>query len=141
MEPLTSEIFQLWQPGLLSWVIYLVLVSIMMLAMLALAQWAGVKRHVRDKDMAYECGLIPTGRARFRFPAAFYLVAVFFLLFDIEGAFIFQWAISARKLGVSGWLQISFFVLVLMLSLFYVWAKGGLRWGKTHRPTGEASRT
>lgn len=139
MEPVTIEIFKPWQPGLLSWVVYGCMVGGLLLAMLAMSWWVGEKRHARDKDMAYECGIKNSGKAGFRFPASFYLVAVFFLIFDIEGAFIFQWAIGARPLGVTGWIQISFFVFVLLMSLFYVWAKGGLTWGETHpRSNGES---
>ena len=140
MEPLTSEIFHLCNPGMLSWIIYVVLVGCTIIAMLAMSRWVGEKRQARDKDMAYECGLTPTGNARFIFPATFYLVAVFFLIFDIESAFIFQWAIAARDLGVFGWIHITLFVAVLLLSLFYVWAKGGLAWGKRRHPKGRASR-
>ena len=91
MEPINSGIFNPWQPGLLSWSIYAVMVVGLILTMLAMASWVGDKRHSRDKDMAYECGLIPTGNARFRLPAKYYLVAIFFLIFDIEGVFILQW--------------------------------------------------
>jgi len=139
LQPETLEIFQPWEPGLLSMVIYVCLVTGLLIVMLAMAWWLGEKRHSRDKDMAYECGLKPSGKASFRFPASFYLVAVFFLIFDIEGAFIFQWAVAAKPLGIYGWLQICLFVFVLLLSLFYVWAKGGLTWGATHpRSNGES---
>ncbi len=132
MQPLSLEIFSPWQPGVLSWSIYVAMVIGLLAVMLAMAWWVGEKRHAPGKDMPYECGIEPTGGARFQYPASFYLVAVFFLVFDIEGAYIFQWAVTARKLGITGWLQISFFVLVLLMSLFYVWAKGGLAWGKRH---------
>jgi len=140
LQPETLEIFRPWEPGLLSMVIYVCLVTGLLTVMLAMAWWLGEKRHARDKDMAYECGLKPSGKASFRFPASFYLVAVFFLIFDIEGAFIFQWAIGAKPLGVSGWVQISFFVFVLLMSLFYVWAKGGLTWGERHPRSNVESR-
>ena len=109
----------------------------LMVAFIFVAWWLGEKRHARDKDMPYECGIIPTGSARFAFPAPFYLVAVFFLLFDIEGIFIFTWAVAAKKLSFAGWLQITFFIFVLLISLFYVWAKGGLSWGR--RPPSHTS--
>ena len=60
-----------------------------------------------------------------------FMVAVFFLLFDVEGAFIFSWAIAAEPLGWAGWLQISFFIFILLLGLAYIWVKGGLAWGPT----------
>ncbi|MEJ2658416.1 MAG: NADH-quinone oxidoreductase subunit A, partial [Desulfobacterales bacterium] len=55
----------------------------------------------------------------------------FFLIFDVEGAYIFSWAISSIGLGWSGWLQISFFIIMLLLGLVYIWRKGGLDWGPT----------
>ena len=141
MQPLSLEIFRPWQPGLLSWVIYVAMVIGLLAVMLVMAWWVGEKRHSCDKDLPYECGIVPSGSARFQFPVSFYLVAVFFLVFDIEGAYIFQWAVAVKDLGIIGWLQITFFVFVLLLSLFYVWAKGGLTWGKVHPRNREDSKT
>ena len=67
------------------------------------------------------------------YPVPFYLVAIFFLLFDVEGAFIFSWAVAWEQLGWEGWLQISFFIILLLLGLAYIWNKGGLAWGPTPR--------
>lgn len=127
---MNSAVFQPWQMELLGWLIFVGMVLGLLASFLFLAWWLGEKRHARDKDMPYECGLVPTGSARFAFPAVFYLVAVFFLVFDIEGVFIFTWAVAAKGLALLGWLQITFFIFVLLLSLFYVWAKGGLTWGR-----------
>jgi len=111
--------------------IYTGMVLALMGVMLFLTSWLGEKKITPEKLMPYECGIIPTGLARLRYPVPFYLVATFFLIFDVEAAFIFAWAIALRPLGWHGWLQISFFILVLLISLFYVWAKGGLEWGPT----------
>ena len=81
----------------------------------------------------YESSIVPSGQARFRYPVPFYLVAAFFLIFDVEAAYIFSWAVAFDQLGWSGWLQISFFILVLFLSLLYLWWKGGLEWGASTR--------
>lgn len=99
------------------------------LVMLAVSSWIGERRFSKEKLRPYECGVIPTGNARLRYPVPFYLVAIFFLLFDIEGAFIFSWAISFRELGWQGYLEILFFIAMLMLGLVYIWRKGGLDWG------------
>jgi NADH-quinone oxidoreductase subunit A len=72
--------------------------------------------------------VIPTSGARFRFPVPFYLVAVFFLIFDVETALIFSWAVAMEDLSWRGWLQISFFIIILLVSLIYLWKKGGLDW-------------
>jgi NADH-quinone oxidoreductase subunit A len=89
----------------------------------------GEKKKSTEKSRAYESGVIPTGTARLRYPVPFYMVAIFFLLFDVEAAFIFSWAIAFKELGWAGWLQISFFIIVLILGLVYIWNKGGLEWG------------
>ena len=84
-----------------------------------------------EKQRPYECGVIPTGSARFRYPVPFYLVALFFLIFDVEGAYIFAWAVAFTDLGWTGYLRISFFIIVLLFSLFYGWRKGALDWKQT----------
>jgi NADH-quinone oxidoreductase subunit A len=140
MQAMSLEIFSPWQPGLLSWSIYTAMVLGLLTVMLVMAWWLGERRRSRDKDMPYECGIVPTGSARFKISVSFYLVAVFFLIFDIESAYIFQWAIAANQLGIAGWLQISFFIFVLIMSLFYVWAKGGLSWGESRPRKYEDSR-
>ena len=100
---------------------------------LALARlWAmyfSPKKPGPDKNAIYECGLESKGDAWIQFDPAYYLYAIIFLIFDVEGAFIFAWAIAHRALGWAGWLQISFFILLLLLGLFYIWRKGGLDWG------------
>lgn len=127
-----------WEPGFLSLLLFTALVGLIMAVLLFLAGWLGEKKINLEKIRPYECGVIPTGPARFRYPVPFYLVAIFFLIFDVEAAYIFSWAIAWDKLGWSGWLQISFFIVVLLISLFYLWKKGGLDWGpsiKNSTPT------
>ncbi len=122
-----------WEPGIFSLVIFGILILALIGLLLLVASWIGEKKPGVEKLRPYESGIIPTGVARLRYPVPFYLVAIFFLLFDVEGAYIFSWAIAWEKLGWAGWLQISFFIAVLILGLVYVWVKGGLEWG----PTGE----
>jgi NADH-quinone oxidoreductase subunit A len=102
-------------------------------ALLIISSAIGERRPGTEKLRPYESGVIPTGSARLRYPVPFYLVAIFFLLFDIEGAFIFSWAIAFRELGWNGWLEIVFFIVMQILGLVYVWKKGGLTWGPTRR--------
>ena len=109
MEPFASSgALSPWAPGLFSLAIYGVMVLGLIAALLFLASWLGEKKPTHEKLRPYESGIIPTGTARLRYPVPFYLVAIFFLLFDIEGAFIFSWAVACKDLGWSGWLQISF---------------------------------
>jgi NADH-quinone oxidoreductase subunit A len=117
-----------WEPGLFSLVVYGCMVLGLVAVLLASASLLGEKKSNPDKLRPYESGVIPTGTARLRYPVPFYLVAIFFLIFDVEGAFIFSWAISYYALGWVGWLQICFFILVLILGLVYIWKKGGLDW-------------
>jgi len=120
-----------WEPGIFSLVIFGLLILALIGLLLFIAAWMGEKKPGVEKARAYESGIIPTGDARLRYPVPFYLVAIFFLLFDVEGAYIFSWAIAWEKLGWAGWLQISFFIAVLILGLVYIWVKGGLEWGPT----------
>jgi len=118
-----------WDPGLLSLALFTLVVLVLMGIILFLTSWLGVKNGTSEKLTPYESGVIPTGSARFRYPVPFYLVATFFLIFDVEAAFIFSWAVAFEELGWEGWLRISFFIIVLLVSLFYIWVKGGLEWG------------
>ena len=126
--PLTAYMSS-WEPGAFSLIVYAIMVFLLMGVILFFTSWLGEKKKTIEKSRPYECGIIPTGSARLRYPVPFYLVAVFFLIFDLEGAFIFAWAIAYDELGWSGWLRISFFILWLLLGLFYLWKKGGLEWG------------
>ena len=120
-----------WEPGIFSLVVFAILILAIISLLLVIASRLGEKKPGVEKSRPYESGIIPTGDARLHYPVPFYLVAIFFLLFDVEGAYIFSWAIAWEKLGWAGWLQISFFIAVLILGLVYVWVKGGLEWGPT----------
>ena len=120
-----------WEPGVFSLIIYGILVSGLVSALLFICSWVGEKKVNPEKLRPYESGIIPTGSARLRYPIPFFLIAVFFLIFDVESAYIFSWAVSCDGLGWSGWLQISFFIIMLLLGLVYIWQKGGLDWGPT----------
>ena len=118
-----------WEPGILPLIVYAFLVFVLMAIFLFLSGWLGEKRSHPEKLRPFESGIIPTGSAQLRYPVPFYLMATFFLIFDVEAAYIFSWAIAFDRLGWSGWLQISFFIAVLLITLFYIWKKGGLEWG------------
>jgi len=130
MQPIVSSgILSPWEPGIFSLTMYVLLILVFVASQLFIAVWLGEKKKTIEKLRPYESGIIPTGAARLRYPVPFYLVAIFFLIFDVEGAFIFAWAIAHGKLGWAGWMQISFFIVLLLLGLFYIWRKGGLDWG------------
>ena len=125
-----------WESGVFSLVLYAVVVLAVIGVLLFTTWWLGEKKPTPEKRRPYECGIIPTGSAQLPYPVPFYLVAIFFLIFDVEAAFIFAWAVALRELGWTGWLQVSLFILILLWGLFYIWKKGGLDWRtKAPRPS------
>ncbi len=128
-----TETLSAWTPGLFCLAVFGVLVVLMMAVVLILTGWIGERRDSIEKRRPYESGVIPTGSARFSYPVPFYLVATFFLLFDVEAAFIFSWAIAFEPLGWKGFVQMAVFIGILLASLVYLWKKGGLEWGPPAR--------
>jgi NADH-quinone oxidoreductase subunit A len=142
MQPAVSDASLLpWEPGFLAMLTYGVMVFALMAILLFCCSWLGEKKDGPEKARAYESGVIPTGLAILRSPAAFYMVAVFFLIFDVEAAFVFSWAVSFYGLGWAGWMQMTFFIVLLLFGLLYVWKKGGLEWGTTASPPSCNSKT
>ena len=119
----------LWDPSPFSLAVYAALVLGLIVVLLFLAAWVGEKKRSPEKARPFESGVIPTGPAWRPYPIPFYLIAAFFLIFDVEAIFIYSWAIAFTHLGWAGWFQISFFILVLLVSLIYLWKKGGFEWG------------
>ncbi len=103
--------------------IYLAIAALIGVALLLIGYLFGPKRPSEEKLVAYESGNEPMGYAR-RFPAHFYAVGLLFLLFDVEVAFLWPYAVSAKKLGLAGYAAALFFVLALLAGLFYEWKKG-----------------
>ncbi len=91
------------------------------------------RRPSPEKDAPYECGMPPVGDARDRHPVKFYLVAMIFLLFDIEIAFLYPWALAVRALRWTGFFQLILFFLILLAGYVYVWRKGVFNWGHEDR--------
>jgi len=101
--------------------------------MIGLSSLLGPKNPTPEKLAPYECGMPAVGDARERHSVKFYLVAMIFLLFDIEIAFLYPWALALRGLGWIGFVQIVTFFLVLLVGYVYVWRKGVLDWGPALR--------
>ena len=80
------------------------------------------------KESAYECGVDPVGNARGRFSVKFYLVAVLFILFDIEAVFLYPWAVAFKKLGAYGLIEMLLFILILLVGYLYLLKKRALEW-------------
>ncbi len=103
--------------------IYLAIAAFIGVALLLIGYLFGPKRPSPTKLAAYESGNEPMGYAR-RFPAHFYAVGLLFILFDVEVAFLWPYAVSAKKLGLAGYAAALFFVLALLAGLLYEWKKG-----------------
>lgn len=88
----------------------------------------GPKRFDKRKLDTYECGLPYKGDSRTRFSIKFYLIAVIFVIFDIEVVFLYPWAVNFKKLGLFGFIEMMIFIAVLLVGLVYVWKKGALEW-------------
>ncbi len=99
--------------------------------LLLLAWWLGQKTRGPVKDEPYESGVVPSGQARLSQPVPFYLVAIFFIVFDVEVIFVVSWAVAWDLLGWPGFFHVAFFIAILFLGLAHLWKTGGLDWGPT----------
>src|SRR6201989_2564233 len=115
--------------GWLSILIMIALGAGVALISVLLSSVLGPRKPTPEKEAPYECGMPPVGDARERQSVKFYLVAMIFLLFDIEVAFLYPWAMALRDLGWSGFVQVVLFMLLLLSGYVYVWRKGVLDWG------------
>jgi NADH-quinone oxidoreductase subunit A len=106
-------------------------VLFIVLAMLGLSYLAGEKH--RSYGEPFESGIVTIGEGRFRLSAQFYLVAMFFVIFDLEAVFIYAWALTVREVGWAGYIEMLVFVGILLAGLVYLWRLGALDWGP-HRP-------
>jgi NADH-quinone oxidoreductase subunit A len=96
--------------------------------MVVIASLTNKPKPTPTKHIPFECGIDPTGGARRRFSVKFFLIALLFLIFDVETIFIFPWAVLFRKLGLFGFIEMTIFLFILILGLVYVWKKGALEW-------------
>lgn len=88
----------------------------------------GQKKYSEVKLSPYECGCEPVGSAQERFSIKFYLIAMLFILFDIECVFLYPWAILFKRLGMLGLVEMGLFIAILFVGYIYVWKKGALEW-------------
>ena len=97
-------------------------------ANVALSYFAGPRHPTPEKEAAYECGMPPVGSARERLSVKFYIIAMLFILFDIECVFLYPWAVVFKKLGMFGFIEMGVFIAILLVGYVYVWKKGALEW-------------
>ncbi|MGC1549172.1 MAG: NADH-quinone oxidoreductase subunit A [Rhodanobacter sp.] len=98
------------------------------LALLAIGMLAGPRRPESDKLSPYECGFEAFEDARMRFDVRYYLLAILFIIFDLEIAFLFPWAVVFMKIGIVALIEMALFLLLLVIGFAYVWKKGALEW-------------
>jgi len=105
-----------------------VLSTLVALIAIGLGTLFGPKKPSEAKSMPYESGMNPYGEGTRRMPVRFYLIAVLFILFDIEVVFFLPWAIVFRQLGLFGLLEMIIFIVILLVGYVYAWKKGALEW-------------
>jgi len=113
--------------------VYIAIVGMLVVAMLSLSFVLGQRHEDRATGSPYESGILSEGSARVRFSAKFYLVAMFFVIFDLEAVFLFAWAVAVRETGWTGYAEVLLFVMVLLATLAYLWRVGALDWRQGSR--------
>lgn len=108
--------------------ILLILAILLAFLMVAIGHLFGPRRPTARKSLPYESGMVPFGPGTRRMPVRFYMVAVLFILFDIEVVFFLPWAIVFRQLGLFGLIEMLIFVLILVVGYVYAWRTGALEW-------------
>ena len=97
-------------------------------AIVVMSYFIGQHKYNPAKMSPYECGMEPVGNARQRFSVKFYLVAMLFIVFDIEAIFLYPWAVVYRELLMPGFIEMLIFVILILSGFFYIWKKGALDW-------------
>ncbi|MEJ2683286.1 MAG: NADH-quinone oxidoreductase subunit A [Candidatus Sulfobium sp.] len=124
MKSVTSDTTLLWPMA-----VYFALTLLVVGGMLLMSYLLGQRHREKQTAEPYESGIASTGTARMRFDVKFYLVAMFFVIFDLESVFIFSWAVSIRETGWTGYAEMIVFIGVLIAALGYLWRLGALDWG------------
>ena len=120
----SSELLQNYLPI----AVFFAIASMLALLIVALPKFLSSGKYNQDKLKSYECGFDPFDDARGKFDVRFYLVAILFIIFDLEIAFLIPWAVSLKKIGLYGYLSMMFFLAVLTVGFIYEWRKGALEW-------------
>jgi NADH-quinone oxidoreductase subunit A len=110
-------------------VLYSIIVVVLLATILLLSYFLGQQHNAKATDQPFESGILHTGSARLRFSAQFYLVAMLFVIFDVEAVFIMLWAVAFYELGWPGYIGISVFIILLLVVLIYEWSKGAFDFG------------
>jgi len=108
--------------------VYIIGAIAICLTMIGLAALLGGRAYGRTKNKPFESGVDSVGSARLRFSAKFYLVAMFFVIFDVEALYLFAWSVSVRESGWVGFIEATIFIVLLLIGLIYLWRIGALDW-------------
>jgi NADH-quinone oxidoreductase subunit A len=108
--------------------------------MLGGSYFLGQRHQAKAADEPFESGIVPTGDVHIRFSVQFYLLAIFFVIFDMESVFLFAWSVAVQQSGWSGFIEALIFISVLLSALIYLWAIGALDW-RTRRQRTDSSRS
>jgi NADH-quinone oxidoreductase subunit A len=114
-------------------VVYFLFSLVIIVGMVVVSYLLGQRHSERATGAPYEGGILSEGTAQVRFSAKFYLVAMFFVVFDLEAVFIYAWALEARVLGWPGYCEMAFFIVILAAALVYLWRLGALDWAPKGR--------
>ncbi|HEY6131568.1 MAG TPA: NADH-quinone oxidoreductase subunit A [Halioglobus sp.] len=128
MATASHTIEQYWSLG-----IYLLVIAILCCAMLGISYFIGTRNRGRAGIEPFESGIVSVGSARLRLSSKFYLVAMFFVIFDVEALFLYAWAITVRENGWPGFIEVAIFITVLLAGLVYIWKVGALDWAPDSR--------
>ena len=104
------------------------LAAVIAVFFIVISIWIGRKTKMGHKGQPYECGIEPVGTTKEPVPIKFYMVAILFILFDIEVIFLYPWAVISRKLGLFGFVEMLVFVVILLVGYFYILGRGALKW-------------
>lgn len=105
-----------------------VMATVIALVMSGLSVFIGRRTKLGKKDEPYECGVEPVGNTKDPVPVKFYMVAILFILFDIEVIFLYPWAVISDRLGMFGFIEMLVFVVILLVGYFYILKRGALEW-------------
>jgi NADH-quinone oxidoreductase subunit A len=113
--------------------IHILVVSAIAGGMVTMSWFVGQHKRNRVKMSPYECGMTPVGDVRGRFSVKFYMVAMLFILFDVEAVFLYPWAIRLKHLGMFGFWEMLVYIGIVLAGFFYIWKKGVLDWNKPQK--------
>jgi len=122
-----------YSTGIWPLLVYFVMVLALVATMLILSWLLGQRRREQATNEPYESGIVAVGDSQVRISVEFYLIAIFFVIFDLETVFIFAWAIAFFELSWYGYFAVLLFIIILAIALIYEWRSGALDWGKKTR--------